>query len=292
MITVVDVTNFNQASPRNYKQIPLADAIPAIPCTEYSRYEVLQQKIRKLYFDLDGIPNDDAKLLRDFIEDYNRYLINKEIITDPIEFVATINTNSSNHPGIGSHIIAKSITMDAAKQHTLLLAFLSEFEGAEKYKKYVDTSVYSGRQLFKLPHFIGLPMINLENYHCMTDTENRTDYIIQKITDCKYLNPNIHPNKEWKKAEKHLSYTPNRGTYMVKELYDAILGRRSTNHLNIHKHIDRAQSLLLNDHITDSLTKRLNDIIEDLHEKRNIEISIGLLDHIERKLANDRRSES
>lgn len=287
MITIVDVTDFAQCSPRRYKQIPVEDAIPEEPIKEYSRYEVLQQKIRKMYFDLDGIPNDNSKLLRDFIEDYNQYLINKEIIKEPIEFVATINTNSTNHPGIGSHIIAKSVTMDAVKQHAILLGFLSEFQGAEKYKDYIDTSVYSGRQLFKLPHFIGLPMVDPENYHCMTDTENKSDYVIQKITNCTYLNPNISAKKEWKKAEKHISYIPRRGNAMVKELYYAILNRRSVNHLNVYKFIDKAQELLLNERITETLTKRLNEIINDLREKRNIETSIGLIDHIEKKLARE-----
>ena len=165
MITVIDTTAYAHCSPRNYKQIPIDQAIPEEPCIEYSRYEVLQQKIRKLYFDFDGIPDYNYNLLREFIEDYNSFLISKDYINEPIDFISTINTYSPNHPGIGSHIIARSVTMDATKQHTLLLAFLSEYEGAEKYKPYVDTSVYSVRQLFKLPHFIGLPMINTDNYH-------------------------------------------------------------------------------------------------------------------------------
>ena len=177
--------------------------------------------------------------------------------------------------------------MDAVKQHTLLLGFLSEFEGAEKYKDYIDTSVYSGRQLFKLPHFIGLPMVDPENYHCMTDTENKSDYVIQKITNCKYLNPNISSKKEWKKAEKHLSYIPRRSNAMVMELYDVILNRRSVNHLNIYKFIDKAQELLLNERISEPLINRLNEIINDLRAKRNIETSIGLIDHIEKKLARE-----
>ena len=284
MITVIDTTSYGHCSPRNYKQITIESAIPEEPCLEFSRYEVLQQKIRKMYFDLDGIPDDNAKLLHDFIEDYNAYLISKEIISEPIDFVSTLNANSANHPGIGAHIIARAHTMDAVKQHTLLLGFLSDFDGAEKYKPYLDTSVYSTRQLFKLPHFIGLPMINDQNYHCMIDTENRTDYIIQKITGCTYLNPNIRAKKEWKKAEKYLSYIPHANNSTMKVLYDAILNRRSTNYYNVHTYIDKCQELLLNERITAPLMEKINIIIDDLREKKNIETSIGLIEHIERKL--------
>ena len=284
MITVIDTTAYAHCSPRNYKQIPIDQAIPEEPCIEYSRYEVLQQKIRKLYFDFDGIPDYNYNLLREFIEDYNSFLISKDYINEPIDFISTINTYSPNHPGIGSHIIARSVTMDATKQHTLLLAFLSEYEGAEKYKPYVDTSVYSVRQLFKLPHFIGLPMINTDNYHCMVDTEDRTAYIIQKITNCKYLNPNITAKQEWKKNERHISYVPRNNNGMMKALCDMVLNKRSANQYNTYKYIDRCQLLLTSENITEGLARRLNTIIVDLQAKRNIETSIGLIEHIAKKL--------
>ena len=284
MITIIDTTAYAHCSPRNYKQIPIEDAIPKEPCLTYSRYEVLQQKIRKVYFDFDGVPDNNFELIKEFIEDYNAYIISKEYVKEPIEFVHTINSNSPNHPGIGSHIIAKRNTMDATKQHTILLGFLSEYPNADKYKAYLDTSVYSVRQLFKLPHFIGLPMINTENYHCMLDAENPTDYIIQKITGCTYLNPYIECKREWRKAEKHLSFIPKGNNTIVKALYDAVLNKRSSTYHNVYKYIDRCQELLLNEHITDALTDKLNSIINDLREKRNIETSVGLIDHIAKKL--------
>ena len=287
MITVIDTTAYAHCSPKNYKQLPVDRVIPEQPCTEYSRYEVLQQKIRKMYFDFDGIPDDNVQMLRDFIEDYNTFLISKEYIKEPIDFVSTINTRSPNHPGIGSHIIARSVTMDAAKQHTLLLGFLSEFEGAEKYKPYVDTSVYSVRQLFKLPHFIGLPMVDSENYHAMMNTEDRSDYIIQKITNCKYLNPDIKAKQEWKKNERHLSYIPCKNNGMVKALYDIVLNKRSANQYNTYKYIDKCQMLLTNENITEGLARRLNNIIVDLQAKRNIETSIGLIEHITKKIERE-----
>ena len=287
MITVIDTTAYAHCSPRNYKQLPVDQVIPEQPCTEYSRYEVLQQKIRKMYFDFDGIPDDNIQLLRDFIEDYNTFLILKDYIKEPIDFVSTINTRSPNHPGIGSHIIARSVTMDAVKQHTLLLGFLSEFEGAEKYKSYVDTSVYSVRQLFKLPHFIGLPMVDNENYHAMMNTEDRTEYIIQKITNCKYLNPDIKAKQEWKKNERHLSYIPTKNNGMVKALYDIVLNKRSANQYNTYKYIDKCQTLLTNENITEGLARRLNNIIVDLQAKRNIETSIGLIEHIAKKIERE-----
>lgn len=285
MITVVDVTAFSQCSPRNYKQIAIDDAIPLQPCTEYSRYEVLQQKIRKLYFDFDGVPDDNAKLFRDFVEDYNEYMVSKGYIEEPIEFICTFNTHSPNHPGLGAHIISPKNTMDAKKQHIILLGFLNEHANASKYKEYLDTSVYSTRQLFKLPHFIGLPMIDTENYHTMMDPDNRVGYIIQMIFDCKYINPNVKAKPSWKTAEKHISYIPRHTKYSVKELYDAILNRRPSMYHDIPMYIDRCQELLLSPNITESLTHRINAIINDLRENRNIETSIGLIEHISHKLS-------
>ena len=105
MITIIDTTTYAHCSPRNYKQIPVEDVIPKEPCLTYSRYEVLQQKIRKVYFDFDGIPNDNAMLIVSFIDDYNMYIVSKKYVKEPIEFVYTVNSESPNHPGVGSHII-------------------------------------------------------------------------------------------------------------------------------------------------------------------------------------------
>lgn len=284
MITVVDVTSFSQCSRRRYKQIPIASAVPSEPCTEYSRYEVLQQKIRKMYFDFDGVPEDQFSLFREFVEDYNNYLIDKDYIKSPIEFVITTNSRSTNHPGLGSHIIAKSTTMDVSKQHTLLLGFLTEFPGAVKYKEYVDVSVYSSLQLFKLPHFIGLPMTDTENYHCMLSPEDPTDYIIQNTAKSTYINPSIECKQEWKKAGKRISWIPRRKDTQIKDLVDALLGHRSTKHIDVHKYIDRCQELMLSEHITEALTKRLTAIIDDLRENKNVEMCIGLIDHIADKI--------
>lgn len=291
MITIIDTTTYAHCSPRNYKQIPVEDVIPKEPCLTYSRYEVLQQKIRKVYFDFDGIPNDNAMLIVSFIDDYNMYIVSKKYVKEPIEFVYTVNSESPNHPGVGSHIIAKSASMDATKQHAILLGFLNEYPNADKYKAYLDTSVYSVRQLFKLPHFIGLPMVNTENYHRMLDAENPTDYIIQKITGCTYINPVIECKKEWRKAEKRLSYIPKGKDSIVKALYDIIVNKRSNSYHDAHTYIDKChgyidkcQELLLNERITEPLTNKLNIIINDLREKKNIETSIGLIEHIEKKI--------
>ena len=285
MITVIDTTTYAHCSPRNYKQIPIEDAIPKEPCLTNSRYEVLQQKIRKIYFDIDGVPDDDILLIYSFIDDYNAYIISKGYVKEPIKFVYTDNSNSPNHPGIGSHIIAKSASMDATKQHTILLGFLSEFPNADEYKAYIDTSVYSVRQLFKLPNFIGLPMVNTKNYHRMLDAEIPTEYIIQNITGCTYIDPVIECKQEWRKAEKRLSFIPKGNNMIVKALYDTILNKRSNTYYDVRTYIDKCQELLLNERITKPLANKLNAIISNLRERRNIETSIGLIDTINRKLS-------
>ena len=284
MITIIDATSFNQCSPKNYKQIPMANAIPSKPCTEYSRYEVLQQRIRKMYFDIDGVPDDRFRLITDFIDDYNKYLISKEYINEPVEFVITTNSHSPNHPGIGSHIVAKSTIMEVSKQKTILLGFLSEYDGASKYKDYIDTSVYSTLQLFKLPHFIGLPMTDPENYHCMLSPENSMDYIVQNTANCKYLDPPVECKQEWKKAAKHISWIPKHNAKKVRDIFEMIFDRRSAKRIDVRSYIDRCQELMLSEHVSETLMKRLTDIMNDLRENKNVEMCIGLIDHIADKI--------
>lgn len=74
---------------------------------------------------------------------------------------------------------------------------------------------------------------------------------------------------------------------MVKALYDIVLNKRSANHYNTFKYIDRCQLLLSNENITEGLARRLNNIIVDLQAKRNIETSIGLIEHIAKKIERE-----
>lgn len=284
--TYIDATDFSHCSPRSYKHTRnINDLIPSTLCTEYSRYEVLQQQIRKIYFDVDGVKDEDFSLVRNFADSYNEFMMSKGYIKEPIEFAYTINTASANHSGLSSHIVAVKTTMDAKKQHTVLLEFLSEHPGADKFRDYVDTSVYSKRQLFKLPHFIGLPIGNMENYHNVVGDSKLTDFVIQHTLNCKYINPNMTEKPEHRKAERKLSYIPQRGnTKILKNIYAALLKNTGGVTYNTYKYIDLCNELLLRENLSDAIKKKILEIQADLTEKKNIETSIGLLEHIKQKL--------
>ncbi len=284
--TYVDATDFSQCSPRRYKTTRCVhDLIPEVPFMEYSRYEVLQQQIRKIYFDIDGIKDEDFSIVRNFSDSYNEFMMNKGYINEPIEFAYTINSASANHSGLSSHIIAVKTSMDVRKQHAVLLEFLSEHPGADKFRDYVDTSVYSKRQLFKLPHFIGLPMGNMENYHSVVGDSRLTDFVIQNTLNCNYINPTVTDNPEHRKAERKLSYIPQRGnTKILKNIYAALLKNTGGATYNVYKYIDMCHELLLRENLSDAMKKKILEIQADLTEKKNIETSVGLLEHIKQKL--------
>lgn len=284
--TYVDATDFSQCSPSKYKTTRcMNELVPETPCLEYSRYEVLQQRIRKIYFDIDGIKDDDFSIVRNFADSYNEFMMSKGYIKEPIDFACTINSASTNHSGLSSHIVAVKSSMDVEKQHAVLLEFLSEYPGADKFRDYVDTSVYSKRQLFKLPHFIGLPMGNMDNYHHVVGNGKLTDFVIQHTLDCKYINPNVTKKPEHRKAEKKISFIRRRGdTKILKNLYAALLKNTGGTTYNTYHYIDMCNVLLLRENLSDAMKKKILEIQADLTEKKNIETSVGLLEHIKQKL--------
>ena len=205
MITVIDLKAYTEASSKNYKQIPIENAIPATVCTEFSRYEVLRACRRKLYFDIDGVPEDKPKLIDDFIKAYNNFLIQNHIVNKPLSFIKTTNGASETHRGLSYHLICPTHCAPYFQQRDALLAFKHTEEG-KPFNDYADTSVYSKLRLFKLPNFIGIPMTNPENYHRMDPTyPNSKDYIIQDTDGCQCINMHFSIQKGWRKTSVRIS---------------------------------------------------------------------------------------
>ena len=191
-ITVVDCTDFSQSGKRNYKQIDINEAFPPNPELSFSRYDVLNKNVRKVYFDFDGIPNteENENIPDKFVEGWFNFIkrSNDNIQNDTLHYVKTYNYGSTLHAGYSSHIILYDYCMDIFQLKNSVIMFVNSDEGKE-FKQYADTVVYSKLRLFKLPHFIGIPMTNPENYHRLDKRGDNTieHYIIQDIHNTQKL---------------------------------------------------------------------------------------------------------
>ena len=194
MISIVNCTEFAQCRKDMYETIPIESAFSFDSVERnFSRYEVLSNTIRKLYFDIDGIPLTDENLVHEFMREYEEFFKTKiknisSDFTEPFKYVITSNKNSSTHPGLSYHIIVWNYCMYYLDQKRILSIFKNSSAGT-KYIQYIDTSVYSSLRLFKVPNFIGIPIdANPENYHRPDASDkNISHYIIQDTSNTKQL---------------------------------------------------------------------------------------------------------
>ena len=207
-ITVVDCKDFTENTANNYKEVPIDEAIPNEPERGYSRYEVLDHSIRRMYFDFDGIEDvpENESLPDEFVKDYVVWMNSIQQVFPPnVNYVKTTNHASTAHKGFSSHVIIWRYSMSTTELKNSLILFFNTPEG-ERYEKYVDLVVYSSLRLFKLPHFIGIPMTNMDNYHRLDPRDqDPSHYIIQDIEDCKQIQFRVKvPRKLKRKAKKNI----------------------------------------------------------------------------------------
>jgi hypothetical protein len=179
---IVDCTDFKQSGPRNHKWCSTLDAIPETVETSFSRYEVLNCPRRTVYFDLDGIPDDEnaENVPDEFVHAWFAFMKKSKFIKgDDIKYVRTKNHASPTHKGFSSHVICYELEMHIHDLRDSVIMFGLTEEG-KRFKDYVDTCVYSKVRLFKLPNFIGIPMNDPNNYHHMDERDpDPSHYIIQ-----------------------------------------------------------------------------------------------------------------
>lgn len=190
-IRIVDCTNFNQASRRNHKNCLIQDAIPSTVETSFSRYEVLNIPFRTVYFDLDGIPDDEnaENVPDEFVQAWFAFMKKSKFIKqDNIKYVRTKNHASPTHRGFSSHVICYELQMHVCDLRDSVIMFGLTEEG-KRFKDFVDTCVYSKYRLFKLPNFIGIPMNDPNNYHHMDERDSDPTHYIIQLYDSK------HPKK-------------------------------------------------------------------------------------------------
>ena len=211
MITIIDVNNsFNEASRKNWKKVPIINLVEDMNKktvnTTVSRYEILNSRMRKVYFDIEKIPADQPDLINEIIVKLQKFYQDK-LKLESIKEVHTLNTGSKTHEGLSYHLIFPEICVDYSKQKIGVVEFVNSEEGSQ-YKDYIDTSVYSSIRLFKLPYYIGITNsgldTNTDNYHRII-TGDSVDFLISAVSNTKRYYPVFHVSSEAMKLAKGFS---------------------------------------------------------------------------------------
>lgn len=228
MITIIDCKqSYTEASPRNYKKVSLQSVIDEISDrtvhTDKSRYEVLREPERRIYFDIEGIPEDKPEMISEIVGKLDAYLKSIRLIDHDLKYALTYNSGSLTHKGLSYHLILPEYKMNVKVIRNLVIAFTHSDFGKD-YIEYIDSSVYSSIRLFKLPYYIGMTResidTNPDNHHRII-TGDVADCIIQNTNDAKYLTYDFDIKPEWYKESKRIS--PKFQQTINKTIRDAIL---------------------------------------------------------------------
>ena len=248
-ILVVDCTEYNQTAGRNHKNMIVNDVIPKTVETSFSRYEVLRNPVRTIYFDIDGVPDDEhAESFPDeFVKAWAKFMKKSGFLKDTdIKYVRTKNHSSVSHKGFSSHVICYELEMNVYELRDSVIMFGLTEEG-RRFKDYVDTCVYSSLRLFKLPNFIGIPMTDPNNYHQMDERDpNPLHYIIQTYCSKKRVKAHFDVPYEAKKAAMKLSQTNQ--IEIVKQLRDikqAIVNPQAQKMKEYKENVDKLMKALI-----------------------------------------------
>lgn len=147
MITIVFISkSFTENLRKNHRNFnTVEEAIKAVQENDInnsSAFEVLNRSPRRVYLDIENIPNDQPELVYSIIEKFNKLL---DIV--PITYVLTKNENSV-HAGLSYHYIAPFYI-----DHSNLKRYVHWFKIKHpEYKNYIDSVVYDINRLFRLPN--------------------------------------------------------------------------------------------------------------------------------------------
>ena len=105
--------------------------------------EVLTNAKRRIYLDIECIPNDKPEMINDIVTSFIAFM---QLPSDT-KYTLTMNAASANHSGLSYHVI-----LPYAMDYLLLKRCVAAFKVKHpEYEKYVDQSVYSHNRLFRLP---------------------------------------------------------------------------------------------------------------------------------------------
>lgn len=315
MIKTISIRSYKEARPKRYRYETVEDICGDIlTCiqddiihSDTSKYEVLTNKVRRLYFDIENIPSDNVNLINDIENDINTFIKNKDAnsgkqMNEDMKFVQTINQGSKTHNGLSYHLICYNYCMNVMNLKGLVTEFLNTV--GEKYKAYIDCAVYSSLRLFKLPYYIGLQKdvgideTDINNVHKFTtktlesENFNVRHCIIQYTNDVKELSIDFVDNKKW--VANHMSFNGggnNNINKHTKEICKLIFK-------NIHGNFEdefklfELQYLYERKHVLNEASRSVVENIYKLNEsgsitKENVTTYNALLMNIKNKFANE-----
>lgn len=120
---------------------------------KYSIFEVLENNIRRVYFDIENIPRDEDEIIYDMIDDLAEF-----IGIDPNSCALTLNVGS-HHPGLSYHLTFPFKTC-ALNILNLVRQFKLKYP---KYINYIDECVYNNKRLFRAPNQYALVEVHAGN---------------------------------------------------------------------------------------------------------------------------------
>ena len=108
-------------------------------------YELLTNPRRRIYLDIENIPNDQPELIKKIIDDWCKF------IGVPNEKIAYTFNSGSHHEGLSYHVYVPYVTYGFN-----ILNGIRKFKCEHpEYVNYVDEKVYNRNRLFRLPDQIG-----------------------------------------------------------------------------------------------------------------------------------------
>lgn len=177
----VRISDFREAYRRNRKYCNHVEELLEVineneKTPNLSLYEVLENSIRRIYFDIERIPTNEDKLIYDIIRDLSAFM---EI--DAENYGLTLN-KGSHHEGLSYHLTFPYKT-HAENILNLIRKFKLKYP---KYNDYIDECVYNVNRLFRLPNQYGLVEINEKVGHlddCFTHSpipENKNEEALKR----------------------------------------------------------------------------------------------------------------
>lgn len=151
----VRISNFKEAYKQNRKYCSNIDELMSVVNDNKNTpdrciFEVLENSIRRVYFDIENIPFDQEDIIYKIIQKLAEFM---EI--SPDNYALTLN-KGSHHIGLSYHL-----TFPFKTHTTNILNMLRSFKlKYPEYVEYIDECVYNTNRLFRLPNQYGISKYN------------------------------------------------------------------------------------------------------------------------------------
>lgn len=135
--------SYTESTPSKYSYYDdIQSAMNDINDTTTCTLEVLTTLNRKIYLDIENVPDDKPDLINQIVTDFMTFMnINGS-------YCLTYNKNSAQHEGLSYHVIIPYV-MRLGELKQCVIMFKTRYP---EYDDYVDELVYSTLRLFRLPN--------------------------------------------------------------------------------------------------------------------------------------------